>query len=389
MQWADRLECSQYYKKTTINAKMINVLQLCLSRGYGGLELYVDKTVKLLNKQQFNVHILVRKETFLYDRFVQSEIPVRSLDTCLRYLPIIAAVRLARYIDRHDISILHMHWGHDLFLAVLAKLFSHRKPKLIYTRQMTLTKAKKDVYHRFLYRHVDSYIPITQELADQARRYLPIDPQRVSLIYSGVPKPAPGEIDCSLLVESGLSADAFKVAIFGRIEEGKGQHLVVEAVSRIKQAGYPIQAAMIGHVMDAHYFANLKQRIADMFMQADIKYLGFHPTPVSIMSCFDVVVLATKCETFGLVLPEAMRSGVAVIGSNCGGVPEIITHQKTGLLFKTQDVDDLTVQLTRLVENRGFCQELAHAGQQEADTRFTEERHYQQLEALYICHHDT
>ena len=367
---------------------MINVLHLCLSRGYGGLELYVDKAVKLLNSKRFNIHILVGNKTFLYERFIKEQITVQCLHVFMRYFPVVAAIRLARYIDRHDISILHMHWGHDLFLAVLAKLFSRRKPRLIYTRQMTITKPKKDAYHRFLYRHVDAYIPITQELVDQARRYLPIEPQRVILIYSGVPKPVPGNIDCTLLEENGLLSKVFKVAIFGRIEAGKGQHLLVEAVSRIRRAGYSIQAAMIGHVMDENYFADLNQRVNEAGIQSDIKYLGFHPQPVNIMPCFDVVVLATKCETFGLVLPEAMRAGVAVIGSQCGGVPEIITHLKTGLMFKPQDVDDLTAQLTRLVENPELCKELARAGQLEADIRFTEERHYKQLEALYACLHE-
>jgi len=362
---------------------MINVLQLCLSHGYGGLELYVDKTVAQLDRQQFNVTVVVDDGTFLHKRFGERQVVVQTLRNRMRYLPLLAAYRLARFIDAQDISILHMHWGHDLFLAVLAKLFSRRKPKIVYTRQMALTRAKRDPYHVFLYRHIDAYVTITRELAEDAKRFLPIDPARVLPIYYGVPKPVAGEVDCELLAQHQMSAQGFKVAIFGRIEAGKGQHLVVEAVTRIRQAGHDIAAALIGHVMDKGYFDNMQQRIDTAGMQEVIRYLGFHNRPVSIMPCFDVVILATKCETFGLVLPEAMRAGVAVIGSDCGGVPEIITHEKTGLLFRTQDVDDLTAQLTRLVEDPAFCKQLAQAGQQDADTRFTEDHHYRQLTDLY------
>ena len=101
------------------------------------------------------------------------------------------------------------------------------------------------------------------------------------------------------------------------------------------------------------------------------------------MPCFDAVVLATKCETFGLVLPEAMRAGVTVIGSNCGGVPEIIKHEKTGLLFESEDVADLTKQLSKIVLDQDFCKKLAKAGKEDADKRFSEEKHFERLLELF------
>ena len=101
------------------------------------------------------------------------------------------------------------------------------------------------------------------------------------------------------------------------------------------------------------------------------------------MACFDAVILATKCETFGLVLPEAMRAGVTVIGSNCGGVPEIITHEETGLLFETENVDDLVIQLSKIVNDKEYCEKLAKAGKKDADERFSEEKHFKKLTELF------
>ena len=101
------------------------------------------------------------------------------------------------------------------------------------------------------------------------------------------------------------------------------------------------------------------------------------------MPCFDAVVLASKCETFGLVLPEAMRAGVAVVGSNCGGVPEIIEHDKTGLLFESENVEDLNRQLRKLIDEPEFCQKLAKAGKTDADERFSEEKHFQRLLEIF------
>lgn len=370
---------------------MINILQLCLSRGYGGLELYVYKTIQLLDRDKFCVFPVVRPGTLLHKRLADEGIDSFRLNISFRYFPFAAARRLARYIDQYNIDVVHMHWGHDLFIAVLAKVFSSRKPKLVYTRQMALTRPKKDPYHRYLYRQIDSHIFITQELANSAKKYLPMNPDRFSLIYYGVPEADSSSIDCEFVTSGGLQEKSFKVAIFGRIEPGKGQHLVVEAVTRLRHAGHDIQAAIIGHVMDQAYFDDLSEKISAGNLTQYIRYLGFHNQPVTIMPCFDAVILATKCETFGLVLPEAMRAGVAVIGSDCGGVPEIITHEKTGLLFKTQDIHDLTEQLARLVEKPDYCHRLAEEGKKEADRRFSQERHYRQLSELFerlVNYHD-
>ena len=59
------------------------------------------------------------------------------------------------------------------------------------------------------------------------------------------------------------------------------------------------------------------------------------------MPYFDLIILPTYEETFGLTVVEAMLMSVPVIGSNAGGVPEIISHKYNGLLFKTRDHNDL------------------------------------------------
>jgi glycosyltransferase involved in cell wall biosynthesis len=358
----------------------MKVLQVCMSRGFGGLELYVLKVASFLANNNLQYNVITKKNSFLYDKLLDNKISSDSFSSVFYRFPLFSAIKLSRYIDKNNIDVLHIHWGNDLFLAVLAKVFSSRKVKLVYTRQMSLTRKKGDIYHRFLYKNVDIYLVITKALYDDAIKYLPIKKQNIHLLYYGVPAADGNKNICEkYLHESCFDKNIFRLAIFGRIEKGKGQHLVVEAVKNLKQQGKNIQVGIIGHIMDEAYFETLKVDIRKHNLESNIFYLGFHNKPTSIMPCFDVVVLATKCETFGLVLPEAMRAGVAVIGSNCGGVPEIIEHEKTGLLFESENVTDLTAQLLKLVDNKEFCNRLAVAGKKDADERFSEEKHFDKL----------
>ena len=358
----------------------MNVLEVCMSKGFGGLELYVLKVAKFLNNGQHKLNVLTKKNSFLSAKCSENDIQNDHFSFVFYHLPLFSAIRLAKYIKANEIDVLHVHWGKDLFFAVLAKFFSSRKVKLVYTRQMSLTREKKDMYHRFLYKNVDAYLVITKVLYDDALKYLPIKKENVHLLYYGVPAAGSSEVDCEqYLVKAGMEQSIFKLAIFGRIEKGKGQHLVVEAVKNLEKQGKNIQLGIIGHIMDEAYFNTIQDEIRKNTLENNVFYLGFHNNPTSIMPCFDVVILATKCETFGLVLPEAMRAGVAVIGSNCGGVPEIIEHEKTGLLFESENIADLTTQLAKLVDDREFCKKLASAGKADADERFSEEKHFTKL----------
>lgn len=358
----------------------MKVLEVCMSNGFGGLELYLLKVAKYLTMNNKKLNILTKNKSFLSNKLSDCNILNDNVSLVFHRFPLYSSLKLARYIDLNEIDVLHIHWGNDLLYAVLGKVFSRRKVKLVYTRQMSLTRKKTDIYHRFLYRHVDVYLAITKTLYNDAIKYLPLNNDCIHLLYYGVPAADGSKDICDkYLNEAGLDKNIFRLAIFGRIEKGKGQHLVVDAVKNLNEQGKNIQLAIIGHVMDKDYFKQLNLDIKKNNLEEHIFYLGFHNNPTSIMSCFDAVILATKCETFGLVLPEAMRAGVTVIGSNCGGVPEIIIHEKTGLLFESENVDDLTAQVSKIASDQGFCKRLAKAGQEDADNRFSEEKHFKKL----------
>ena len=361
----------------------MKVLEVCMSKGFGGLELYVMKIASLLEQNGHDYSVFTRKNSFLFKKLASTNIFGGTLLSVFHAIPLFSAIVLAKYINSNNIDILHVHWGRDILLVVLAKLFSRRRVKVVYTRHMALTRQKDDFYHRFIYRNIDVYHVITKELYSDAIKYLPIATAKIHLVYHGVPSIENYDNCDSYLKESNLDKDKFRLVIFGRIEQGKGQHIVVEAVKRLQDIGINIQLAIIGHIMDQEYYTSLQENIKAHDLENSVFYLGFHNNPTSIMGCFDAVILATKCETFGLVLPEAMRAGVAVIGSNCGGVPEIITHEKTGLLFETENVDDLVLQLTKLVTNKEFCGKLAKAGKEDADERFSEEKHFKSLVELF------
>jgi glycosyltransferase involved in cell wall biosynthesis len=261
---------------------------------------------------------------------------------------------------------------------------ARRTVKLVYTRQMMITRSKHDIFHRMLYRQVDLFLTITEQLRELAQQYLPMPKDTIRTLYYGVEAPAALSEQEKLALRQSLQIpkNSFAIGMVGRIEAGKGQHLLIEAVRDLVKQRKVIHATIIGPAMNADYDARLKAQVKEWSLSDAIHFYGSHPNPVEIMSAFDAVVLATKQETFGLVLIEAMRNGVAVIGTRAGGVPEIIDEGITGLMFEPENAKELAEKLLVLINDSALCRKLAEAGKEKADRLFDQEQHYQQLIAL-------
>jgi glycosyltransferase involved in cell wall biosynthesis len=364
----------------------MNILELCLSSGLGGLELYVYRASEALKSHHTVTAVLLENSKLDTYYREHSAIDRLYIKRSKNPLPMINARKLATMIDDNKIDLIHMHWGKDLPLAAFAKAFSKRKPKLVYTRQMMITRYKNDFYHRFLYKQLDYILTITKQLETLCKRYISADNIDIRTLYYGVTKPKK-LLDASeaskLKAVKGFAEDDFVTGLFGRLEDGKGQHLLIKALAIAKRKNEKIRALIVGHEMTAGYRDTLIALADSLGVLDEIVFNDFVDNPQELMQICDCVCLTTYEETFGLVLPEAMRAGIAVIGSNSGGVPEIIDHHKTGLLFDSKDEQSLYQQISLLYNDSELKADLARQGKAKADELFDYDLHFNALENIF------
>ena len=361
----------------------MNILELCLSPGLGGLELYVFRSAQALAKHNNVIAVLNTKGKLTAHFTEHSNITSEYLEKSFKHLPLLNARKLASIIDREDIDVIHMHWGNDLALAALAKKMSGKKPALVYTRQMKITRHKNDFYHRFLYQQMDLMLTITKQLEDEAKEFIPGHDEQITTLYYGVNAPqhllTPEERSAHRTT-LGFDDDDFVIGLLGRLEKGKGQHLLIEALSLAGKDGIEARALIVGHEMKPGYRDTLQQLAESMGVASSVVFMDFVNDPQRLMQLCDCIALTSFEETFGLVLPEAMRAGVAVIGSNKGGVPEIIDHETTGLLFESRNPVSLYRQIARLYTDDAFKNTVAASGKNKADNVFNNDLHFSALE---------
>lgn len=345
---------------------MKKILEVCLSPDLGGLELYMKNITKYLD-----VTAVINKKGKLKNTFEKEGIKHFVLSKYNFY-------KLSKIIDKEKIDIVHLHWTKDIPVVVFAKLFSKRKPKIIQTRHMHMTRFKSDFYHKFLYKNIDMIIAVTNLVKEQLDRFIPEDIRpKIETSYIGANTPnLLSDEERNNLKRSFKITNEFVVCIVGRVEEAKGQHIVLKAVDKLRKNGIDAKTLVIGHYMDKNYFNNLKNIYPN-----DI-FTDFVNNPTDFMQISDCVVLATKKETFGLVLIEAMKCQICVLGSNSGGPLEIIDDEETGLLFESMNDDNLYEKLLLIIKDDKFKKSLALNGKNKADEFFDSKKQFNELEYI-------
>ena len=340
------------------------ILEICLSPDLGGLELFMVNCYENF-KTKTSSYVMVAPQKKL-DKYIEDDKKFYLKRN--KFFPLVPALKLAKFIDEHEIDMVHFHWTRDIATVVLAKLLSRRKPKVMQTRNMTMTRFKEDVYHKWLYKNIDILHAVTYQVKEQLERFIPQEVRpKVEVVYMGTDEPKEQKVRLEELRESYKLGESFVVGIVGRIEEGKGQYLVLEAVAKLKELD--IKALIVGHTMDEGYLSSLKQKVKDLGIEDRVLFTGFTKEVNAHMSLCSAVVLGTKQETFGLVVIEAMVNRVTVIATNKGGPLEIIEHEKDGLLFE-RNSDDLAKNIELLYRKPELNKQLALAGYTKAREMF-------------------
>jgi len=360
--------------------KKSNILELCLSPDLGGLELYMVRASHFFQGKT-NVVSVINEDGKLEQYYENTEYKYEKIKRSSTLLSFITAKKLAKIIDDNEVDVVHLHWTKDIPVAVLAKLLSKQKPKLVQTRNMTMTRFKDDFYHRFLYKNMDLMLPVTYQVKEQIEKFIPKDIRpKVEVLYMGADTPEllSSEDNKSLRVKYSLD-DSFTVGIVGRIEEGKGQYLVIDAVKELVKQGLDVKALIVGHAMNEDYLEDLKVQIKEDGFEQDIIFSGFTKEVQKLMQVCDVIVLATDRETFGLVLIEAMKCAICVVGSDSGGPLEIIDDNESGLLFKTKNSGDLYTKIKLLLDNKELKNRLAINAKAKALKMFDSDKQFEKL----------
>jgi glycosyltransferase involved in cell wall biosynthesis len=168
--------------------------------------------------------------------------------------------------------------------------------------------------------------------------------------------------------------DVIQLLMLGRINDWKGQDLLVAALHRLpREVRYQYQARIVGDVFEGSVFRQRLVRTIRRLGLSDVVVVGdFERDPSSSYAACEIVVIPSrKPEPFGMVAIEAMAHGKPVIAARHGGLLEIVKEGQTGWFFNPNDAEDLANVLRVAVSQRQRLHSMGEAGRRRYLRLFT------------------
>jgi len=128
----------------------------------------------------------------------------------------------------------------------------------------------------------------------------------------------------------GLTEDQCVVGFVGRLDRAKGADLLIEAAAVLHRTQETCAFLLIGEGSERK---RLSEHIRSEGLEGMVTLVGLQENPAEIMRAFDVAVVPSRREAFGIAALELMRMRVPVIVSPVGGLPELVENGRTGIVL--------------------------------------------------------
>jgi len=300
-----------------------------------------------------------------------------------------SVLRLAQYVRRHKIDVLHStdRPRDALFTTLLARLTGC--PYLVHL-------------------HINWYPEIgrwTNMALAQSTGILAISQfTRRSLLNGGIPDKKihtvlnaidptyfhPEKVTPGLLRrEWGVDKNTLLIGIVARMIVWKGHLELVEALAKVKTAFPNVRLVIVGALTSnaglggSPYEETLQRRICELDLKENVIWAGWHDNMPAVMNDLDVLAVPSWEEPFGLVVTEAMAMERPVVGYCSGGLLEIITNGVEGLLVPPKDTTALADALITLLHNPQLRADIGRRGRRRVLQQFNPQRQCAEVAEVY------
>lgn len=330
----------------------------------GGVGVHIHTLSKELIKQGHEVYVITYPHKDIKDIDGIHVIGTKGINIPgLRgaFFAINAKRELKKLIEKENIDIIH---GHYLFPAgwasVKAGKSTHTKTYVTSHGSDMFEMYKKQTYMRPLIKKVlkdaDVVLAVSNALKEEIiNTKIPNIRKKVRLHWNSVDidkfkttKENEGKFKKELVQEFNIAADKPIILFVGNIIKRKNVDLLLEAKKQM------VTKANLVIVGDGPLLEQLKTKAEKEHLD-NVYFTGSRTDVEDIIPSCDLLVLPSFSESFGLVLIEALACGKPVIGSNVGGIKEIITED-VGLLINPNDSKDLANAIDRIFSDKDLME---------------------------------
>lgn len=310
---------------------------------------------ELLNRR-YESYLAAYEKSALFRRCSQNVLPLPSRSEFSWK----SLLQLRRYIRQLRPHIVHTHDARSLTLALLASYFSPSFT-LINTRRVDFP-AIKNIFSHWKYHHKRLTKIIT--VSDAIRRILigeGIPENKIEVIYSGIEAVNPDDFSCP---DEFIEIKNKASVIFGCVASFADHKDHLTLLNAFELVYRQLPTAYLILVGDGELQEKVRSYANQIECRKNVIFTGFRKDVFNIYKCFDIFIITSKEEGLCTALLDAMQFGLPIVATRAGGIPEIVHHEKNGLLGNIKDPEDIAQKMLLLASNENLRTQLGHIGKE-------------------------
>jgi glycosyltransferase involved in cell wall biosynthesis len=356
----------------------------------GGTENHFMTLSRSLDAARFDQHFAcLRRWGPFVTELMERRIPLTEyrVATFRSMNAILQQARLAQYVRRHAIQIVHTYSFYGNVFAVPPGRFA--APVVIASirdRGPYLTAMQRRVQ-----RHVCRLADCVLVNADAVKQWLVgdgYDPAHIVVIPNGVDldRFSTAGDPAALRRSLGLPADTKLVAVVSRLTALKGIEDFLDAAAVVAGQRDDVRFLIVGEpspIKNRAYVDGLELRAARLGIADRVIFTGLRSDVPALLSAVDVSVMPSLNEALSNVLLESMAAGAAVVATDVGGTAEALVNGKNGLLIPPAAPQVMAAAILHLIENPQLARELGTQARRTISDRFSLDRMVEATASLY------
>ena len=377
---------------------MINILFI-----HQSAELYgSDKTLLLLlkhiDKTRFYPVVVLPNEGPLKSELDKENIKVVIAPVLKVYRKMFTPQNILKFVkdikkgvDALDILNKQHHFDvvYSNTLAVLLGIIYAKKRKikhLWHVHEIIVhPKIIASIFPKILMRYSNLVICNSNATQNNLTVRIPELKSKTKVIYNGMELNSENKA-VAQKTDFGFNETDIIITLVGRISRLKGHKLLLDVFTNHLIKNENIKLLFVGSPVEGQeqYLDEIQNSINRNKLQTKVKILPFLNDLNGVWAVTDIAIMpSTEAESFGLVAVEAMLAKKPVVGSNLGGLSEIVINNETGLLFDPNSKEALSEALFKLIESPSLRSEFGEKGYERAIKEFSITKHVQQFEAVF------
>ena len=187
--------------------------------------------------------------------------------------------------------------------------------------------------------------------------------------------------DEKLFANSGQRPLEIRLGTIANFYPTKGLNYLIEAIKLLINTYHiPITLIIIG---DGELRLKLEEQIKNSQLEQQIILVGRQNHANTLLKSFDIAIMSSVKEGFPYFLLEAMASGLPIVATNVGGIPEIVNDGKTGFLVPPKNPEALAEKIKLLAKNQDLRQQMGQEGLARVKNKFSQNEMIRKTFTLY------